>query len=115
MAIIHPTRRAALLKTAESAPKTQAKVSLNEVENGGQMLRRAIAYAGLEQKEAAYLCGVADAAQFSRMLDGIEKFPVHLLLRKSAAPILRELAIVSAMAQGECKVERVIRFVETAS
>ena len=42
-AIIHPTRRAALLKTAESAPKTQAKVSLNEVENGGQMRASGVA------------------------------------------------------------------------
>ena len=92
----------------------KAKLDLQDLENGGQVLRKAIADAGLTPKEAAYLCGVADASQFNRMLDGIEKFPVHLLLRKAARPILHELLIIIAVAQGNCIVERTIRIKETA-
>ena len=115
-AIIHPARRSRHLQTIENTPKPMAKVSLQnlEAENGGRILRKAIAYAGLTSKEAAYLCGVADASQFNRMLDGVEKFPVHLLLRKSARPILHELLILSAVEQGTAVVERVVRLTESA-
>lgn len=113
-AMMHPTRRAALLQGVEKAEPAKAKLDLQELENGGRLLRRAIACAGLSAKEAAYLLGVGDASQFNRMLDGVEKFPVHLLLRKSARPLLHELLILISIEQGNCVVERVVRIKETA-
>ena len=115
-AMMHPTRRAALLQNIETPKPLKANPPLQnlEKEDGARLLRQAIAYAGLTPKEAAYLCGVGDAAQFNRMLDGLEKFWVHVLLRKSARPILRELLILVAMQEGSCEVERTIRIKETA-
>ncbi len=111
-AMMHPARRADLLQKIDRPTPAKAKVDLQELENGGRILRAAIANAGLTPKEAAYLLSVGDASQFNRMLDGIEKFPVHLLLRVSARPILQELLILAAVAQGTATVERVIRVKE---
>jgi hypothetical protein len=113
---MHPTRRAALLQNIEKPKPLKANPPLQDLEkeDGARLLRKAIANAGLTPKEAAYLCGVADAAQFNRMLDGIEKFWVHVLLRKAARPILHELLIIVAVEQGTCQVERTIRIKETA-
>lgn len=112
--MMHPTRRAALLQGIETSGQLKANPPLQDLENGGRLLRKAIIHAGLTAKEASYLCGVADASQFNRMLDGIEKFPVHLLLRSSARPILHELLILIAVEQGSCVVERVVRIKESA-
>lgn len=116
MAMMHPTRRAHLLQSVESPKPLKAKVPLQDLEReeGARLLRKAIANAGLTAKEAAYLCSVGDASQFNRMLDGIEKFPVHLLLRHSARPILHELLILSAVEQGTATVERIVRIQESA-
>lgn len=109
---MHSTRREALLQELEKPRAAKAKLNLQELEHGGRLLRAAIANAGLTPKEAAYLCGVQDASQFNRMLDGVEKFPVHLLLRVSTRVILRELLILAAQEHGSCEVERVVRFRE---
>lgn len=113
-AMMHSTRRDALLQDIERPRPAKAKLDLQELERGGRLLRKAIGHAGLSPKEAAYLCGVSDASQFNRMLDGLEKFPVHVLLRAAARPILHELLILSAVEQGDCVVERVIRVTESA-
>lgn len=112
---MHATRRADLLQTIEKPRPAKAKVPLQDLENGGRLLRLAIAHAGLTPKEAAYLCSVADASQFNRMLDGIEKFPVHVLLRPAARPILHELLILVSVEQGSCTVERVVRIREASA
>jgi hypothetical protein len=111
---MHPTRRAHLLQGIEKPRPLKAKLDLEELEHGGRLIRQAIVNAGLSSKEASYLCSIADASQFNRMLDGIEKFPVHLLLRVSARPILHELLILAAVEQGTATVERVVRIKESA-
>lgn len=113
---MHSTRREHLLQSIETPKPLKANVPLQDLEreDGARMLRHAITNAGLSAKEASYLCGVADASQFNRMLDGLEKFPIHLLLRKSARAILHELLILAAVEQGTAKVERVVRILETA-
>jgi hypothetical protein len=114
--MMHSTRRQALLQSVETPKPLKANPPLQDLEKaeGGRLLRKAIANAGLTPKEASYLCGVSDAAQFNRMLDGLEKLWVHVLLRKAARPILHELLIIVAVEQGTCQVERTIRIKETA-
>jgi len=109
---LHPTRREALLQTVEKATPAKAKVGLQELENAGRFLRKAIGRLGLTPKEASGLVDVNDASQFNRMLDGIERLDVHRLLTKKARPLLREMLILVLLESGECEVERTIRIKE---
>jgi hypothetical protein len=101
-----------LLQTIERARPAKAKLVLQDLESAARLLRQAIAKAGLTPKEASALVDVNDASQFNRMLDGIEKFPVHLLLNHKARVILRELLIQALVEDGTCDVERTIRIRE---
>lgn len=90
-----------------------AKANLRFQENTGQLIRAAIRAANLTISEASALCDVKDEAQFRRMLDGKEKFGIHLLLTEKARPIWRELMALTARQSGYA-VERVIRWTESA-
>lgn len=79
----------------------------------GAVIRSAIKCAGLSISEASGICGVKDEAQFRRMLDGKEKFGIHLLMTQQARPIWRELMAITARQSGYA-VERVIRWTESA-
>lgn len=91
----------------------KAKLDLNFVQNGGRMLRQAIARSGMSQKEAMAALGVEHAGQFSEMLDGKQKLWVHTLLRPEAQGIWKELLVIAAQEAG-CEVERVIKIRESA-
>lgn len=106
--------RQGLLQGIERPRPAKAKLDLQDLEKAARLLRLAIAKAGLTPKEASALVDVNDASQFNRMLDGIEKFPVHLLLSHKARVILRELLIQTMVESGECQVERVVRIKESA-
>lgn len=106
------TESAAPLQNLENGSRSTAKANLHGLEHAAKLLRQAIAKAGLTPKEASALVDVNDASQFNRMLDGIEKFPIHLLLNVKARAILRELLIQSMVESGECEVERTIRIKE---
>lgn len=108
------TSRLGPLQSYEKPRPAKAKLPLQELEKAARLLRLAIKNAGLTSKEASALVDVNDASQFNRMLDGIEKFPVHLLLSQKARIILRELLIQSLKETGECEVDRVIRIKEPA-
>jgi hypothetical protein len=107
-------RRSGLLQTIERARPAKAKLALQDLERAARLLRLAIAKAGLTPKEASALVDVNDASQFNRMLDGIEKFPIHLLLNLKARVILRELLIQAMAESGDCTVRRVIDIKESA-
>lgn len=111
VAIMHPTRRDALLNSVPKHAVPQAKADLNFVQSASRMLRLAIARTGLSQKEAMAALGVEHASQFSEMLDGKQKLWVHALLRPEAEPIWRELIVIAAEECG-CEVERTIRIRE---
>lgn len=113
-AMLQQQRRSLLLQGIEKPRAAKAKLDLQDLEKAARLLRLAIAKAGLTPKEASALVDVNDASQFNRMLDGIEKFPVHLLLNVKARIILRELLIQALKDSGECEVERVVRIKETA-
>lgn len=111
-AMMHPTRREALLKHVDRLSPAKASL-LNGVEITGKLLRAAIMRAGLSQKEAQDALGVEDKGQFSRMLDGKETLGVHRLLTDRARPIWREVIFLSAKDCG-FEVERCLRFREHA-
>lgn len=108
---MHQTRRDALLNSVRSAEPAKAKLDVNEVHNAGQLLRKAIACAGLSHKEAMDALGVEHKSEFSEMLDGKRKLWMHQLLREEARPIWRELMALTARQAGYA-VERVIRWTE---
>jgi hypothetical protein len=91
----------------------KAKLDLNFVQNGGKLLRVAIARSGLSQKEAMGALGITHAGRFSEMLDGKQKLWMHQLLRPEAAAIWKELLVLAASACG-CEVERIVRIKESA-
>jgi hypothetical protein len=63
-AMMHPTRRDALLQSLEKPHMVKAKLDLNFLESGGKLVRLAYQRAGMSQKEAMAALGIDDPAQF---------------------------------------------------
>jgi hypothetical protein len=106
-------RRADLLNTLPKPRMVKAKPDLNFLQNGGRLLRLAIARSGLSQKEAMAALGIDHESQFSEMLGGKQKIWMHQMLRPEAAAIWKELLVIAACEAG-CEVERIVRIKETA-
>lgn len=113
-AIMHSTRRDALLNSVRRPDPVKAKVDENFVYNASRLLRQAISDAGLSHDEAMDALGFKHKGEFSEALDGKRKLWLHQLLRKEAKPIRRELLILAEIEEGTAKVERVVRLTETA-
>jgi hypothetical protein len=113
-AMMHPTRRDALLQSLEKPHMVKAKLDLNFLESGGKLVRLAYQRAGMSQKEAMAALGIDDPAQFNRMLAGKEKLWMHQFLRPEAQTIWKELIFIAAQSIPGMTVERVVRLVESA-
>lgn len=108
MAIMHPTRRAALLTHVEKAPKPMAKTILTRRETASHLLRKAA------RKWDGKLAEIGDHGQISRQMDDKENLSFHAMFANWPPEYWRELVLLLAVEFGLTVEEKVVRISETA-
>lgn len=105
------------LNSVERPKAIDVKPSLNDVETAARLIRKAIGRTGMSHDEIAAALGVKDKGQATRLIEGVhkERLWLHLLLRKQAYPILRELFTAVMLENGEAEVERIVRIKERSA
>lgn len=103
-----------LLNNVRKPVPAKANLDENDVRTSARLLRKAIERTGMTQDQAMEALGFRHKGDFSEALDGIRKLWAHQLLRPKAASIRKQLLILSALADGSCEVESVIRIRERA-